>query len=312
MASSITVRTPASIANLGPGFDVFGLAVNAFYDEVTLRKTKSGITIISNGSVPSNPHSNTAGIVVGNMKRRFKINGGIEIAIRKMIPPGFGMGSSAASAAAAAVAFDRLFRLGLDSTALVEFAGVGEKASAGTVHYDNVAAAVCGGFTIVRTDPLDVIMLDPPADLRICIAVPKLDVPKKKTRKSRKLIPKQVRFSDHIANLSNASAMVAGFAQKDSDLIGSSIHDIIVEPARMRMIPGFSKVKDYALKAGATGVTISGAGPSVVAFSKKSADLEKISTAMAKGFATAGTKCMTIVCKPTKGADIRNKAKAIL
>ncbi|RNJ79535.1 MAG: homoserine kinase [Nitrosopumilus sp. H8] len=311
MTSGTTARAPASIANLGPGFDVFGLAVNAFYDEVTLKKTKGGITIISDGSVPSSPRDNTAGIVVSNMKRRFKIGGGIEIAIRKRVPPGFGMGSSAASAAAAAVAFDRLFRLGLDPAELVEFAGTGEKASAGTIHYDNVAAAVLGGFAMVRTDPLDVIMIEPPADLRMCIAIPKIDIPKKKTRVSRGLLPKQVRFSDHIVNLSNASAMVAGFEEKDSDLIGSAIQDVIVEPARMRMIPGFSKIKDNALKAGAAGVTICGAGPSVVAFSKKSADLEKISTAMAKGFASAKTKCMTVVCKPTKGAGIRNKAKAM-
>ncbi len=212
------------------------------------------------------------------------------------------MGSSAASAAAAAVAFDKLYKLNLDGNSLVELAGHGEKASAGSVHYDNVAASVLGGFVIVRTDPLDVISINPPTNLRMCIAVPQLDVPKKKTKVSRGVIPKKIKLKDSILNLSNASAIVAGFAKKDSNLIGQSIKDVIVEPARKHMIPGFDRVKNNAIKAGALGVTISGAGPSVIAFSKTSGNLKKISAAMSKGFSSANTKCQTIICKPSKGA----------
>ena len=307
MVSSITVKAPSSTANLGPGFDVFGLAVNAFYDKVTLTKTKSGITIITDGNVPTNPDNNTAGLVVKNMKKKFKINQGIEIKIEKGVPAGFGMGSSAASAAAAAVAFDKLFGLKLDDDSLVEFAGSGEKASAGSIHYDNVAASVLGGFVIVKTDPLKVIRIEPPTNLRVCIAVPEMIVPKKKTKVSRGVIPKKVNLSDSILNLSNAAAIVAGFMKKDSDLIGNSIKDVIVEPARQHMIPGFSKVKENAIKAGALGVTISGAGPSVIAFAKKSSDMKKISLAMTKGFTSANTKCKTIICKPSNGA--KNKRK---
>ena len=307
MVSSITVKAPSSTANLGPGFDVFGLAVNAFYDKVTLTKTKSGITIITDGNVPTNPDNNTAGLVVKNMKKKFKINQGIEIKIEKGVPAGFGMGSSAASAAAAAVAFDKLFGLKLDDDSLVEFAGSGEKASAGSIHYDNVAASVLGGFVIVKTDPLKVIRIEPPTNLRVCIAVPEIIVPKKKTKVSRGVIPKKVNLSDSVLNLSNAAAIVAGFMKKDSDLIGNSIKDVIVEPARQHMIPGFSKVKENAIKAGALGVTISGAGPSVIAFAKKSSDMKKISLAMTKGFTSANTKCKTIICKPSNGA--KNKRK---
>jgi len=307
MVSSITVKAPSSTANLGPGFDVFGLAINAFYDKVTLTKTKSGITIITDGNVPTNPDNNTAGLVVKNMKKKFRVNQGIEIKIEKGVPAGFGMGSSAASAAAAAVAFDKLFGLKLDDNSLVEFAGSGEKASAGSIHYDNVAASVLGGFVIVKTDPLDVIRIEPPTNLRMCIAVPEIIVPKKKTKVSRGVIPKKVNLIDSVLNLSNAAAIVAGFMKKDPELIGNSIKDVIVEPARQHMIPGFSKVKENAIKAGALGVTISGAGPSVIAFAKKSSDMKKISLAMTKGFRSTNTKCKTIICKPSNGAKNNRK-----
>lgn len=302
MVSKITVRAPSSTANLGPGFDTFGLAIDAFYDEVTLTKTKKGITIVTDDNIPTNPENNTAGLVVKNMKKKLKIKNGVEIQIKKGIPAGFGMGSSAGSAAATAVAFGKLFKIKLNSNQLVEFAGFGEKASAGTIHYDNVAASVLGGFVIVKTNPLNVISIDPPTNLRMCVAVPKIDVPKKKTKVSRGVIPKKVKLTDAVLNLSNASAIVAGFIKKDPELIGNSIIDVIVEPARQHMIPGYEKVKQNALKAGAYGVTISGAGPSVIAFSKNSFDLKKISTAMAKGFKTANIECQTIVCKPSKGA----------
>jgi len=119
---------------------------------------------------------------------------------------------------------------------------------------------------------------------------------------SRGVIPKKVKLTDAVLNLSNASGIVAGFMKKDPELIGNSIKDVIVEPARQHMIPGYDKVKQNALKAGAYGVTISGAGPSVIAFSKSSCDLKKISIAMSKGFKTANIECQTIICKPSKGA----------
>ncbi|MFB5646576.1 MAG: homoserine kinase [Candidatus Nitrosomaritimum yanchengensis] len=306
MRSKITVVAPSSTANLGPGFDVFGLAVNAFYDEITLTKIKEKkVRIVTEDNIPTNPDKNTAGLVVKNMIKKFKTKDGIEIKIKKNVPAGYGMGSSAASAAAAAVAFDKLYGLKLDDNLLVEFAGIGEKASAGSIHYDNVAASVLGGFVIVKTNPLDVIKITPPTNLRMCIAVPKLKVPKKKTKVSRGVIPKKISLKDSITNLSNATAIVAGFMNNDSKLIGRSIKDVIVEPARKHMIPGFKNVKENALKAGALGVTISGAGPSVIAFSEKTADLKKISLAMRRGFRSAKTECDTIICKPSIGATTK-------
>ena len=133
MAKSVTVRAPCSTANLGPGFDVFGMALNALYDNVILTKKGKGIVIVSSDNIPLNPSKNTAGLVVSAMKKKFKIKDGIEIKIRKNIPAGYGMGSSAASASACAVGINKLYNLKLSDAELVEFAGIGEKASAGTI-----------------------------------------------------------------------------------------------------------------------------------------------------------------------------------
>ena len=302
MVSSIAVRAPSSTANLGPGFDVFGLALDAFYDEVHLKKSDHGMKIQSSDTIPLVPEKNSAGLVVKEMAKKFKIKSGVVLKIKKGVPVGFGMGSSAASAAAASVAFDALFNLNLDSNTLVKFAGIGERASAGSVHYDNVAASTLGGFVIVRTDPFDVIKIEPPKELVLCVAIPKIDIPMKKTQVSRSVLPKQVKLSDSVRNLSNAAAIVAGFMKKDVELIGSSIKDIIIEPARQHLIPGFNQVKENALHAGALGVTISGAGPSIIAFTSRSSNPKKICSAMEKGFMSAKTKCSTVICRPSKGA----------
>lgn len=304
MPSSVKVKAPCSTANLGPGFDVFGLALDAYYDTIELRKTRKGITIQSFDSIPLDTDKNSAGLVVKEMAKKFKIKTGLVLKIKKGVPAGYGLGSSASSAAAAVVAFNALFDLGLDPNTLVKYAGMGEKASAGTIHYDNVAASVLGGFVLVRTSPLDVIRIDPPKDLVLCVAIPKISVPQKKTEMSRKVLPQQIKLADHIRNLANAAAITAGFVKKDAELIGTSIRDIIIEPARQHLIPGFEKVKTGAIRAGALGVTISGAGPSIIAFTSKSGNPKKISDAMMKGFASAGIECTTIICKPSKGATV--------
>jgi len=205
MITNVKVRAPSSTANLGPGFDVFGLALDAFHDEIILGKTNKsattnrpwhGVRILTMDDVPTDPQQNTAGLVIKSMKQKFKIKSGIEIRIKKGVPAGFGMGSSAASAAAAALACNKLFNLKLDNKTLVKCAGIGEKASAGTIHYDNVAASLLGGFVVVKTKPFEVIRLEPPKDLVLCVAIPKLKVPKKKTKVSRSVIPKTVKLSD--------------------------------------------------------------------------------------------------------------------
>ncbi len=304
MVSRVIAKAPSSTANLGPGFDVFGLALDAYYDKIQLEKSNNGIKIQTSDSIPLVVEKNSAGLVVKEMAKKFKIKSGLVLKINKGIPAGFGMGSSAASAAAAAVAFDALFDLNLDARTLVEFAGMGEKASAGSVHYDNVAAALLGGFVIVRTNPLNIIRIEPPKDLVLCVAIPKLVIPPKKTQVSRGVLPKQINLSDHVRNLSNAAAMTVGFMKQDTLMIGSSVRDIIVEPARQHMIPGFNRVKENALQAGALGFTISGAGPSVIAFASKKSNVKNICTAMETGFKAAKIKCQTVICKPSKGTTI--------
>ena len=304
MVKSVTVRAPCSTANLGPGFDVFGLALDAFYDEVTVTKKGKGVTIVSSDDIPLQPEQNTAGLVAKAIIKKEKLRGGIEIKIKKNVPPGFGMGSSAASAAACAIGINKLYNLKLSQNKLVSYAGIGEKASAGSVHYDNVAASILGGFVIVNLNPIHVVRIEAPKDLVLCIGVPEIKVPKKKTKVSRSVIPKTIKLSDSITNLSNAANIVAGFLNKDSTLIGKSIEDVIVEPARKHMIPGFDVVKKNALRAGALGVTISGAGPSVIAFGTKKLNLKKIGGAMKKGFKSAKIDCDIVICKPSNGPKI--------
>jgi len=304
MVKSVTVHAPCSTANLGPGFDVFGLALDAFYDKVTVTKKGKGITIVSSDDIPLKPGQNTAGLVAKEMTKKCKISGGIEITIKKNVPAGFGMGSSAASAAACAIGINKLFNLKLTKNELVSYAGVGEKASAGSIHYDNVAASVIGGFVIVSSNPLNVIPIEAPKDLVLCLAIPEMKVPKKKTKVSRSVIPKSVKFSDSLKNLANATNIVAGFLNKDSRMIGESVIDVIVEPARKHMIPGFDNVKKNALRAGAFGVTISGAGPSVIAFVSKKQNVKKIGDAMKRGFKTAKKNSTIVICKPSKGPEI--------
>jgi len=284
---------------------VFGLALDAFYDKVTVTKKGKGITIVSSDDIPLKPGQNTAGLVAKEMAKKCKISGGIEITIKKNVPAGFGMGSSAASAAACAIGINKLFNLKLTKNELVSYAGVGEKASAGSIHYDNVAASVIGGFVIVSSNPLNVIPIEAPKDLVLCLAIPEMKVPKKKTKVSRSVIPKSVKFSDSLKNLANATNIVAGFLNKDSRMIGESVIDVIVEPARKHMIPGFDNVKKNALRAGAFGVTISGAGPSVIAFVSKKQNVKKIGDAMRRGFKTAKKNSTIVICKPSKGPIIK-------
>jgi len=314
MVKSVTVRAPCSTANLGPGFDVFGMALDAFYDEVTVtKKPKSfGIKIVSSDDIPLDPKKNTAGIVAINMKKDLKIADGLEIKIKKKVPAGYGMGSSAASAAACTIAINELFNNYDDmSTELLYYAGSGEKASAGTVHYDNVAASLFGEFVVVSPnlrldDQIEYYQFSVPDDLRLVVAVPKIKVPKQKTKASRGVLPKNVKFSDAMKNLTSAVSMVAelGMYENFANAVTFSrfVEDGIVEPARKKMIPGFDKVKNNALNADALACTISGAGPSVIAFCD--GNEKKIGDAMKKGFKSAKVDCDIVICKPSKGPKI--------
>jgi len=322
MVKSVTVRAPCSTANLGPGFDVFGLALDAFYDEVTVTKKGKGITIVSSDDIPLDPKKNTAGLVAKAMLEDIvkegysKYKGGVEIKIKKGVPAGYGMGSSAASAAACAIAMNELFDVIYEDESLTYFAGMGERASAGTVHYDNVAASLFGGFVIVHPQAntkgkyVNVTDCKVPQDIQLIVAIPKIKIPKQKTKASRGVIPKNVKFSDASINLANAAWIAANFAMGDATGALSYLEDLIVEPARKKMIPGYDKVKKNAMKAGANSCTISGAGPSVIAFLEhwdiagKELMVKQTGEAMKKGFKSAKVDCDIIFCKPSNGPEI--------
>ena len=308
---SCSAAAPCSTANLGPGYDVFGLALDAFEDKVKVSRASSdgeGRISIKNSdqAIPSTPESNSAGLVAKKMMQDFGISYNTEIEVTKGVPSGYGVGSSAASAAAAAMAFNTLYDLKIDKNRLVEYAAEGEVASAGTKHYDNVSASLLGGFVVCRiaSDRLQFTRLEPPKDLVLVIAVPWLEVPKKKTEVAWSVLPKVVPLKDVVHNISGAATIVAGFALKDVETITKGIDDAIIEPARKHLIPGYDSVKQNAISAGALAVTISGAGPSMIAFLKTSKNAKTVAAAMVKGFKETGIESSTFVCRASKGARL--------
>lgn len=308
---SCSAAAPCSTANLGPGYDVFGLALDAFEDKVKVSRASSdgeGRISIKNSdqAIPSTPESNSAGLVAKKMMQDFGISDNTEIEVTKGVPSGYGVGSSAASAAAAAMAFNTLYDLKIDKNRLVEYAAEGEVASAGTKHYDNVSASLLGGFVVCRiaSDRLQFTRLEPPKDLVLVIAVPWLEVPKKKTEVARSVLPKVVPLKDVVHNISGAATIVAGFALKDVETITKGIDDAIIEPARKHLIPGYDSVKQNAISAGALAVTISGAGPSMIAFLKTSKNAKTVAAAMVKGFKETGIESRTFACRASKGARL--------
>jgi homoserine kinase len=308
--SQVTVRAPATTANLGPGFDVFGLALEKPNDKVTLTLIPKDIKIevcgLSAETIPTVPEKNTAGVVANQMLKEFSLKTGVQIKIEKGILPGMGLGSSAASAAAVAYGLNRMFNLKLDNKELIRLAAKGEVASAGFEHADNVSAAICGDFVIVKSyNPLEIVNLNSPPDMEVCVALPHIATPMSKTEKARLVVSKLVPMDKLVHNVGNAAAMASGFAKGDVDLIGKSMLDAIVEPARAFLIPGYQQVKENALKAGACGVAISGAGPAMIAIvNKKKGDSSKIAEAMKEGFKSAGFNASAFATRPGGGVRL--------
>ena len=277
--------------------------ISARSNRITIRVT--GENNNNSNIVPSKLESNSAGLVIKKMSNDFGIDNDLDISVYKGVPVGFGMGSSAASASAAAIAFDKLFSLGIEKPKLVEYAAEGEIASAGVKHYDNVSASVLGGFVIVRTSPeLEFIRIEPPEDLVLVIAVPLIKVPKGKTGIARSILPTDVPLSNVVVTLSNASTVVAGLILKDTAMMARGIHDVIVEPTRRDLIPGYDVVKRNALEAGSLAVTISGAGPSMISFLKTSKDAKRVAKAMTVGFDEADIRSRTFISHVSNGARV--------
>ncbi len=243
MVSRVVLSAPATIANIGPGFDVFGLALAEPFDVVEARVSKSGIKItditgVGAASLPRDPDLNTVGIAAAKAMELIGCERGLELKIKKGIKPGGGMGSSGAGAAAGAVAVNELFGGGLSKRELIEAAVVAEAAVAGSAHYDNVTPAIVGGFTIVLSiKPFEYRRLPPPK-MKIVIAQPAIEV---STRKAREILPKEVPLHDVVAHIGRACAMVTLPDATYIDEFGKYMVDSIAEPAREHLIPGFLK-----------------------------------------------------------------------
>ncbi|MGA3110806.1 MAG: homoserine kinase [Candidatus Bathyarchaeia archaeon] len=311
--NKISVIAPATSANVGSGFDVFGLALEKPSDKVTMIQTTASVKIQVSGfsaeTISTVPEKNTAGVVANLMLKEFSLKTGLNITLEKGIWPGKGLGSSAASAAAVAYGLNHMFSLKLSNEQLVQFAAKGEVVSAGCEHADNVAAAVCGGFVIVKScNPMEIVCLKAPSDMECCVAFPHIKTPTGKTQKARLIVPATVPLEKLVYNVGQAASMASGFATGDIELIGKSMHDFIIEPARAFLIPGYLKVKENALNAGAYGVTISGAGPAVIAVvNKKQSVAAKVAKAMKEGFKSAGCEATAFVTKPGKGVRVTEK-----
>lgn len=276
---------PATVANVACGFDVLGFAIHGLGDYVTASfSDEPGVRILSvtgdDGKLPKETEKNTAGLAVLTLLRKTgRINEtGIELEIEKKMPLGSGLGSSAASSAAAVVAVNELLGKPFSTQELLPFAVEGETAASGSAHADNVAAALIGGFILVKThQPPDVISLNTPEKLHCTIIHPEIEI---QTKNSRKILRKQVSLEKAVIQWGNLGSLIAGLYTNDYDLIGRSLHDEIIEPVRAVLIPGFSDMQKAALENGALGCSISGSGPSLFALSTSKEQAEEIGKAM--------------------------------
>ncbi len=289
MPKSITAFAPASVANVGPGFDIMGFALKEPGDRVTISEGNSKGVRISKISSPFgmltlNPSKNTAGAAILAMMKALEVKVDIDIAIKKGLPLASGLGSSAASAVAAVVAFNAYLGEPFTLAELLPFALAGEKVASGAVHADNVAASLLGGFILIQSyDPLNVVELPYPSALRYVVAVPDM---KLETMKMRKSLPKKISLEVAMAQAGNVAGMISGLLGNSTHLIANSMHDLIVEPHRAKFIPYYYDIKALALEAGAIGFNISGSGPSMFAL----CDSAKSEQSVLKAFKSAAKK----------------------
>ncbi len=290
----IRVRVPATSANLGAGFDVFGIALGSPADIIEVQKSQKieiEVRGVGREHIPTDPRKNTAGIVANILQKPVKIT------IHRYIPLSSGMGSSAAPAAGVAVALNRMYDLGLSREELVRLAAQGEKAASGVQHADNVAPAICGGFVIAHKDRVISLM---PENIGIVAVHPGIVV---STRTARALLPKKMWLGDVSFNTGSAASMVVGMMKSDIRLIGESMENRMIEQVRSRLIRGYSQVRKSALEAGAAGVTISGSGPTMLAVCRMD-EREKVAQAMTQAFEYNHVRSEAFITTIGKGAEI--------
>ncbi len=276
----VIVHSPASVANIVCGFDIMGFSIEDPYDKLVMTLTdKKGVTIINkdNYGLPEEPSANVIGSALLAMLAEVKEDVGFLVESTKVIKPGSGIGSSAASAAGAVVGANHLLKNCFSKKDLVRFAMSGEEVASGARHADNIAPCIYGGVTLIRScGELDIVSIPAP-ELFITILHPQIEV---KTSEARKVLKSDITLKDATKQWANVAGLVAGFLQNDYDLIGRSLEDVVAEPARSIFIPAFYEVKEACMKAGALGGGISGSGPSVFMFSKDQPTAENVRWAM--------------------------------
>jgi homoserine kinase len=275
----VKVKSPATVANLVCGFDILGLAVTEPYDIMEVKLLDRPVVIIHNRddfNLPTEPEKNVAGVVLLAVIEKMNNKVGFELTIEKHIKPGSGVGSSAASAAGAAVAANHLLGKLFSTDELVQLAMNGEKLASGVKHADNITPCILGGVSLIRSiHPLDIVSIPVP-DLHVTIVHPQIEV---RTSDARQILKQQVLLKDAIRQWGNIAGLVAGFMKGDYDLVGRSLEDVIIEPVRSILIPGFDEVKTKCREAGALGGGISGSGPSIFMLSKEkktAVEVEKV------------------------------------
>lgn len=293
----IKVFAPATIGNIGPGFDVLGMAVRGWGDTLYARATTQAGVFLSMGdnnySLPTEPLKNTAGIAAAAVLEMLGERGGVELRLQKGIPAGSGLGSSAASACAAAFATNYLYGNKLSKDDLILAATKAEEVVSGSFFADNTSPCLLGGATLTRSCvPLDVTAIGHIDSLYVVLVKPELTV---LTKDARDVLPKMIPMADFVANMANTALITVAFARNDYSLFARSLNDVVVEPVRAKLIKGFDGAKKAALEAGADGMTISGSGPAVFAITESLEKAEQIQKAIVGAFEAAGVAANAIV-----------------
>ena len=297
----IKVFSPATVANVSCGYDAMGFALETLGDDMIFTKTNSKDVIISKiegANLPYEAHKNAAGVVAQMMLKDSNANFGLDIQIFKNFKPGSGLGSSAASASGTAFAVNHLLGNTYSNLELTKFAMHGEVVACGSAIADNVAAAIYGGFILVRSyAPLDIVSIPTPTNLVATVIHPQIEI---KTEDARKVVPTQIELKTAITQWSNVGGLISGLYSNDFDLIGRSLVDLVAEPNRKKLIPLFDDVKQSAISAGALGAGISGSGPSIFALSKNIETAKKVEEAMDTVYKNSGIEYNTYVSHISK------------
>lgn len=303
----LKVFAPASIGNVAVGFDVLGLCLDKPGDEIIIKPSRTpGVTIskITGGkTLPMDPMKNTAGVAAQAVLDHLGTNIGVDLEIRKRMPSGSGLGSSAASAVAGAMAVNEFLKNPLTKRELLPFAMQGEELASKAYHADNVAPSLLGGLVLIRDNAtLDLHRIYTPKGVYLSLVYPNIEI---LTADSRAVLSDTVSLKVAIQQSANLSNFILGMMNGDLALVGRSLEDVMIEPQRAKLIPMFYEVKEAAMKAGALGCSISGAGPTIFAMSDNSFDAENIAQAMKAVFKSVKIRCKTYVSQVNNEGAIR-------